>query len=139
MLMRKKTVLSRQLSRQSDAACLCAGDYNEVLRSNGKTGMCKPQWQIDDFRNALSDSDLTDLGYQGSKYTWCNRRQHPNTVWARLDRACGNSSWITQFANTKVVHKAAPYSDHSLLVISWGVDSGFQRGRRKKQFRFETR
>ncbi|KAL0411735.1 UNVERIFIED_CONTAM: hypothetical protein Slati_3763200 [Sesamum latifolium] len=131
--------LLKQLSRQSDATWLCAGDYNEVLHSNEKTGTCRPQWQIDDFRNALSGSDLVDLGFQGSKYTWCNRRQHLDTVWARLDRVCGNSNWVSEFSNTKVVHKAVLYSDHSLLVISWGSDSGRNRGQRKKQFRFEAR
>ncbi|KAL0438809.1 UNVERIFIED_CONTAM: hypothetical protein Slati_2363900 [Sesamum latifolium] len=79
---------------------------------------------MEDFCRALANSDLSDLGFQGCRYTWCNRRQHPDTVWARLDRACGNSQWMLKFPNTNVIHKTVPYSDHAMLVVSWDRDGG---------------
>ncbi|KAL0438745.1 UNVERIFIED_CONTAM: hypothetical protein Slati_2357500, partial [Sesamum latifolium] len=118
-----------QLSKQSDAAWICAGDYNEILHPSEKTGAQRPIWQMEDFCRALTRSDLSDLGFQGAPYTWCNRRQHPDTVWARLDRACGNTQWLSKFSSASVVHKATPYSDHAMLVISWTRDRGKSRVR----------
>ncbi|KAL0446124.1 UNVERIFIED_CONTAM: hypothetical protein Slati_1740300 [Sesamum latifolium] len=107
------------LSNQFDAPWLCAGDYNEVLFQHVKTGGDRPQWQMEDFRRTLEQCDLCDLGYSGSKYTWCNRRQGPHTVSARLDRACGNSRWVSYFPNSIVSTLPTPYSDHSILIVQW--------------------
>ncbi|KAL0403940.1 UNVERIFIED_CONTAM: hypothetical protein Sradi_2034800 [Sesamum radiatum] len=138
---KRKEVWNRlvHLSKRSDAAWICAGDFNEILCTTEKTGTRRPQWQIDDFRNALAASDLTDLGFQGTKYTWCNRRQNPNTVWARLDRACGNTRWVSKWPNICVEHRGVPYSDHALLVISWNLDRGMSGRMRKQRFRFEAK
>ncbi|KAL0416624.1 UNVERIFIED_CONTAM: hypothetical protein Slati_3494300 [Sesamum latifolium] len=69
-----------RLSRQSDAPWLCAGDFNEILMQLENTGVPRPMWQIEDFRRALNYSDLIDLGFKGARFTWCNRRQAPETV-----------------------------------------------------------
>ncbi|KAL0386175.1 UNVERIFIED_CONTAM: putative mitochondrial protein [Sesamum radiatum] len=126
------------LSNQSDALWLCAGDFNEVLTQEEKTGGPRLIRQIEDFRNALQCSDLSDLGYQGIRYTWCNRRQAPDTVWARLDRACGNSRWCERHSDTVVTHIAVPYSDHVMLRVQWrGLDVA--KGQEKRLFRFDAR
>ncbi|KAL0302936.1 UNVERIFIED_CONTAM: hypothetical protein Sradi_6161700 [Sesamum radiatum] len=86
----------KRLSTQSDAPWLCIGDYNKILFQYEKTGTQRHQWQMNDFRRALEQCDLSDLGFQGPMFTWCYRRSHPNTVWARLDRACGNVGWMAR-------------------------------------------
>ncbi|KAL0449729.1 UNVERIFIED_CONTAM: hypothetical protein Slati_1529300 [Sesamum latifolium] len=128
-----------RLSRQSDAPWLCIGDFNEILFQHEKTGAIRPAWQISDFRQALNDSDLSDLGYSGSKFTWCNRRQHPDTVRARLDRAVANPAWLDRFSRYTVTHIAACQSDHKMVILEM-VQQGVQtRRRRTAQFRFDAR
>ncbi|KAL0448586.1 UNVERIFIED_CONTAM: putative mitochondrial protein [Sesamum latifolium] len=98
----------------------------------------KLSWQMEDFRRALMQSDLSDLGFRGVKYTWCNRRQTPDTIWARLDRGCGNSRWWERHSGTTVMHKAVPYSDHVMLHIQWNKQ-GLTKPRCKNHFRFDSR
>ncbi|KAL0444077.1 UNVERIFIED_CONTAM: hypothetical protein Slati_2130400 [Sesamum latifolium] len=138
---RRKEVWNQlvHLSKQTDASWICAGDFNEILCTTEKTGTRRPQWQIDDFRKALAASDLTDLGFQGMKYTWCNRRQNPNTVWARLDRACGNTRCVSKWPNMCVEHRGVSYSNHALLVISWNLDREMSGCKRKQHFQFEAK
>lgn len=49
---------------------VCGGDFNEVCGSHDR------QWgQIRDFRDAISQVGLSDLGMVGGKYHCTNRRQ----------------------------------------------------------------
>ncbi|KAL0322283.1 UNVERIFIED_CONTAM: hypothetical protein Scaly_2524700 [Sesamum calycinum] len=73
--------LLRSLDGLSARLWLCAGDFNE------KIGTPRPRRQIKEFRACLADCQLMDLGYLGSKFTWCNQREAPNIVRVRLDRA----------------------------------------------------
>ncbi|KAL0373137.1 UNVERIFIED_CONTAM: hypothetical protein Scaly_0995300 [Sesamum calycinum] len=56
-----------------------------------------------------------DLGFQGTIFTWCNRREAPHTVRARLDRACSTAAWATLFPSTRVRHESVSSSDHTEL------------------------
>jgi hypothetical protein len=73
---------------------MCIGDFNEILTQEEKTGaLLRKEGQMDQFRNALINYLLTDLGFIGSKYTWTNSRCDGNFVKERLDRAIANSEW----------------------------------------------
>ncbi|KAL0360990.1 UNVERIFIED_CONTAM: putative mitochondrial protein [Sesamum radiatum] len=81
--------LLRLLGTRSAREWVCMGDFNEVLHQHEKFGGNQRQWRlINDFRNALDEVMLSDIGFQGDKYTWSNRREFPHTVLARLDRVC---------------------------------------------------
>ncbi|KAL0460647.1 UNVERIFIED_CONTAM: hypothetical protein Slati_0691900 [Sesamum latifolium] len=138
---RRKTTweLLKRLSMQSDAPWLCVGDYNEVLFQYKKTGALRQQWQMNDFRLALEQSGLSDLGFRGPLFTWCNRREHPHTILARLDRACGNASWLARFPTTTVTHHLSPYFDHAILVIYRDRLDTTVRTKKKSRFRFEAK
>ncbi|KAL0463089.1 UNVERIFIED_CONTAM: hypothetical protein Slati_0196500 [Sesamum latifolium] len=97
------------------------------------------QRQINDFTRASEQCDLSDLGFQGPMFMWCNRRTHPNTVWARLDRACGNVGWMARYPSTTVTHRPSPYSDHVVLILSWGSVSAQTGRKRMPQFCFEAK
>ncbi|KAL0443932.1 UNVERIFIED_CONTAM: hypothetical protein Slati_2115900 [Sesamum latifolium] len=137
---RRRTVWERfvGLSRQSDAPWLCTGDFNEILTQQEKTGTMRPTWKMEDFCKALMQSDLCDLCFRAVRYTWCNRRQTPNIVWARLDQGCGNPRWCERHPDTTVTHKVVSYADHVMLHVQWrGKEEN--RGRRTNQFRFDAR
>ncbi|KAL0444916.1 UNVERIFIED_CONTAM: hypothetical protein Slati_2214300 [Sesamum latifolium] len=104
-----------------DAPWLYGGDFNEIDKG------AEAMWQIEDFRRALNRSNLNDLGFRGVRYTWCSRRQAPETIWPRLDRTCGNTLWHERHPDTLVTHKPVQYSDHVMLCIQW-MEGGALRG-----------
>lgn len=58
--------LLRRLSTLSTAPWLCGGDFNEILKADEKRrGRLKNINFLSDFKDALQDCGLYDLGYQG--------------------------------------------------------------------------
>ncbi|KAL0355536.1 UNVERIFIED_CONTAM: hypothetical protein Sradi_4000500 [Sesamum radiatum] len=131
--------LLRHLSRQSKRPWLCIGDFNETLHHHEKYGgNRRAQWQIEDFRQCLSDCELHDLGFNGEVFTWCNKREEPNTIRARLNRACCSISWSDLFPTTRVVQGSSTTSDHGFLWIELVPREDTRSHLRHKLFWFEA-
>ncbi|KAL0434897.1 UNVERIFIED_CONTAM: hypothetical protein Sradi_0197600 [Sesamum radiatum] len=128
-------LLSR-LHSLSHRAWLCAGDFNEILDQSEKLGgpPC-PNWQIQNFRRALDQCGLVDMGFTGCPFTWSNRHCAPNTVLERLDRACMNVGWSQLFSEASVKHVLVS-SDHAALIIRL-VDRPDYDNRHTRPWRFE--
>lgn len=57
------------------------GDFNDVLNRHKKCGgRERPEKQMEDFRRVVDDCKLIDMGYDGVKYTWCNRTEVNNII-----------------------------------------------------------
>ncbi|KAL0347229.1 UNVERIFIED_CONTAM: hypothetical protein Scaly_1738900 [Sesamum calycinum] len=54
-----------------------------------------------EFRLALDNAGLFDLGCSDGVFTWCDRQEAPHTILERLDRVCGNDNWQLQFPHTQ--------------------------------------
>ncbi|KAL3833965.1 hypothetical protein ACJIZ3_008701 [Penstemon smallii] len=132
--------LLRTLASVSAKPWLCTGDFNAMTSHSEKEGGTKkPVWQLRDFQECLSDTGFCDLGFEGYPYTWCSRREYPNTTWERLDRACANKLWRQKFPSHKVRHMASRNSDHLPLHISFSTTARIlQGGNRRNNFRFEA-
>ncbi|KAL0295205.1 UNVERIFIED_CONTAM: LINE-1 retrotransposable element O protein [Sesamum radiatum] len=76
-------------------------------------GRCK----LRNFKDALSNCDVHDIGFSGDPFTWCNRHASPSTVYERLDRACANMDWSQLFPEALVSHLPMSRSDHKALLI----------------------
>ncbi|XVF36998.1 hypothetical protein REPUB_Repub19eG0107000 [Reevesia pubescens] len=84
-----------QLSRRSSKPWLCLWDFNEILWDSEKSRKClRPQWQMENFKKALEDAELVDLGYISSWFTWEIGKCSKTLVRERLDCACSNKDWI---------------------------------------------
>ncbi|KAL0421421.1 UNVERIFIED_CONTAM: putative mitochondrial protein [Sesamum latifolium] len=119
---------SNHIDISSGRAWLCARDYNEILDQSEKSGgPPRPNWQIRNFRWALEDCGLSNIGFSGSSFTWSNRHLHPHIVLERLDRACANAGWSVLFPDAVVSHIPVNCSDHKALLIrladSLGIES----------------
>lgn len=65
--------LLRALKPLDNRAWMCMGDFNKILQQHEKYGgPARPYSQMESFRQAMKESDLSDLVYQGHKYTWSN-------------------------------------------------------------------
>ncbi|KAL0427154.1 UNVERIFIED_CONTAM: hypothetical protein Slati_2890200 [Sesamum latifolium] len=130
--------LLARLHSQSHQVWLCAGDFNEILDQSKKSGgQPRPNWQIQNFRRALDNCELVDIGCTGSPFTWSNRHCAPNTVLERLDRACANVGWTQLFPKASVKHESVNCSDHSALIIRL-VDKPEYATRHTQPWRFEA-
>lgn len=97
---------------------MCVGDFNEIVEDAEKFGgLKKPRWQMQDFQNSIVNRLLFDLGFSGPKYTWCNKREGPDFMHERLDRALANSEWIDLFPDRSVEVLAGCNSDHMPIFL----------------------
>jgi hypothetical protein len=93
---------------------------------------------MDQFRNALVESHLSDLGFNGAKFTWSNCRHDEGFVQERLDRAVANPSWCTMNPRREVDVLAARSSDHKPLLIRV-LGAGENQVRFHRSFKFEAK
>ena len=49
------------------------------------------------FNQVLEECRLSDLGFFGPKFTWCNLREGNELVHERLDRGMASSGWRDLF------------------------------------------
>ena len=82
--------LLKHLHSRSTAPWLCYGDFNEILTMEEKQGgLIRPLRPMQEFREALLQCGLVDLGFQGNIFTWSNGQEGEGFVQERLDRAYG--------------------------------------------------
>ncbi|XP_040363828.1 uncharacterized protein LOC112169513 [Rosa chinensis] len=109
------------------------GDFNEILNNEEKTGgPIRPERQMRGFREALSYSELIDLGFQGAKMTWWNSETQ-----LRLDRAVATASWSDVFGFSRVKHLSPSDSDHTPILLQASSVPLPKRPRRHR-FKFES-
>ncbi|KAL0396039.1 UNVERIFIED_CONTAM: Retrovirus-related Pol polyprotein from transposon RE1 [Sesamum calycinum] len=94
-------------------------DFNEILDNSEKCGgPLRLNWQMRNFRRALSDCDLHDTGFMGDPFTWSNRQLAPHTMYECLDRACANIGCSQMYSEASILHLPQTYSDHKVLSIN---------------------
>ena len=86
--------LLHNLNAQFDFPWLCAGDFNEILKSHEKMGVRpRPVVQMQEFRDVIDECGFQDLGFVGNKFTWHKNVMGGGTIWERLDRTVANGEW----------------------------------------------
>ncbi|KAL0447807.1 UNVERIFIED_CONTAM: hypothetical protein Slati_1908600 [Sesamum latifolium] len=131
--------LLKHLSRLSSRSWVCAGDFNEIMCQEEKSGKIMRPWRhIEAFRECMTDCNLTDLGFQGHLFTWCNMREPPKTVNARLDRPVATPDWRLRFPHACVTHLPRRGLDHCPLLLQLEPGPNVDRKGPKKFFRFEA-
>ena len=90
--------LLRRLTGLFSLLWLCFGDFNEILNLNEKRGrLDRSADAINEFRAAIRDCKLFDLGSRGHPFTWSNRQFGPQLIEEMLDRFFCNQEWRTNF------------------------------------------
>ena len=73
---------------------------------------------MENFKEALEDCGLSDLGFQGDIFTWRNNsHEAEGYIRERLDRAVANTSWKVKFPVWKVINDEQRHSDHRPVII----------------------
>lgn len=106
------------ICEQNQLPWLVRGDFNEILFESVETGgVVRPTAQIQSFSDTLDDSGLQDLSYKWNRFTWSNRRQGDDLIFARLDLFVCNRSWRALFSNAEVENLAFYGSDHRPISL----------------------
>jgi exonuclease III len=110
--------LLRHLKHFGPEPWLCVGDFNEVVEQDEKYGgLRKNEGQMRQFRDALAECELTDLGYSGTRFTWTNCQHDGYFIKERLDRAVANVAWCNMHRHHEVKTLASCASDHKPLLL----------------------
>lgn len=101
---------------------LLAGDFNGVLFTHEKQGgRQRAQRYMDNFRQALEECGVEDLGFEGDRFTWWNNNHSvEGYIRERLDRAVANPEWQEMFPNVRVINGDPRHSDHRPVLIDTG-------------------
>ena len=90
------------------------GDFNEILEGDEHSnhqdaGLFTAGMR--DFEEVVQHCKLTDMGYQGPQFTWCNKRDE-GIICKKLDRILINEAWLNQRTQAYGVFEAGGCSDH---------------------------
>ncbi|KAK2658475.1 hypothetical protein Ddye_005008 [Dipteronia dyeriana] len=88
------------------------------------------------FRQAIDDCDLTDLGSTGPFLTWNNRREGNSNLQERLDRFLADSRWRDMFGQAVVENLGFKSSDHRAILLRFKKEVNHY-DRSHLSFRFE--
>jgi hypothetical protein len=129
--------LLRHLARLNPVPWVCVGDFNEIVELSEKWGgSSRPNSQMQAFQQVLECCHLSDLGFNGPKFTWTNCQEDSNFTKERLDRGVANSEWSSLFPEAVVNVSVAVNSDHTFLMLEL-LKSGVDR--RRNTFRYEAK
>jgi hypothetical protein len=118
--------LLRRIKKDVKEPWMMVGDFNEAMWQHEHFSFSKRnEKQMENFRNALSDCNLHDLGFSGLPWTFNNKKKGKENVRVRLDRAVACPNWTQIFAHTEVKHLISSRSDHCPLLIDCKKRSGF--------------
>lgn len=110
--------LLRRLAGLFSFPWLCFGDFNEILNLNEKLGGRERNMSmVANFKEAVNDCNLEDLGYRGYPFTWSNRRFGPHFVEERLDRFLGSKDWRSSSFDLIATNLNAWGSDHTPIML----------------------
>ncbi|KAB5545180.1 hypothetical protein DKX38_013292 [Salix brachista] len=123
------------LAKTSNLPWLVMGDFNDIVCASEKCG-----GNLDSGGSAFVDwidrNHLIDLGFSGSKFTWCNKRNAEGIIWKRIDRGLSNSAWRLLFPEAHLSHLTRINSDHCPIMIR--LDSNHSITRVCIPFRFQA-
>lgn len=109
------------------------GDYNEILdvEEHSEYGNSpRITSGMRDFQDVVRYCQLTDMGFQGPKFTWCNKREE-GLICKKLDRVLVNEEWLNT-SKAYCVFEPGGCSDHLRCRIQLEVEER----KKRKPFKF---
>lgn len=83
---------------------LCVGDFNEIVEQSEKEGATmRRESQMRGGLEMLWRRDLSDLGYIGPQFIWCNHIMDDSFTKERLDWGVANRDWCYRFPAVEVI------------------------------------
>ncbi|XP_031106154.1 uncharacterized protein LOC116010786 [Ipomoea triloba] len=94
------------------------GDFNDLLWDWEKVGRVHhPEWLLRGFREAVSESGLTDFGFEGFQFTWERGRGTERWVQEKLDHILVTGDWRDLFGDARAWSLEGSCSDHMPILL----------------------
>lgn len=124
-----------QLNNKFNLPWICAGDFNEIVRSSEKLGESnKRQTQMQLFQDVIDECGFLKLNFVSSPFTWQKHFVDGHSLWERLDRGLANNDQLMKSTGTKIHHLPSDSFNHCPL---WIVPNGMEVACFAKPFHFE--
>lgn len=97
---------------------MITGDFNEPLIDEDKFG-ARPV-SINRsllFKECLDRCNMVDLGFNGPRFTWTNKRDANYFIQEHIDRYFMNPSWCLLYPEARVSHLMRCHSDHCPVLL----------------------
>ncbi|XP_070036365.1 uncharacterized protein LOC142166978 [Nicotiana tabacum] len=106
-----------------DGPWCIGGDFNVIMDPDEKLGG-RPHraHRSFDFVTTMETCGLSDIGFTGPKFTWCNNWRPRKRIWKRLDRIFVNDQWVQVFQHNYVKHLVRTGSNHRPLLMKCHSD-----------------
>ncbi|KAA3475478.1 reverse transcriptase [Gossypium australe] len=132
--------LLRQLSGDHNIPWIVLGDFNNIASSFEKRGgLLRSERQMLDFRTALEECNLIDLGFIGSWFMWERGRVRATNIRERLDRGVATLNWMEPFPSYQIEHLNHSFSDHCPLLLDTMGGRRIDLQYKEIKFRFEAK
>lgn len=95
------------------------GDFNKILEEEENSNFLSLErvpGGMRDFQRVVLHCNLSDLGYQGPRFTWSNK-QDAGIICKKLDRVLMNDAAIQRFSNAYSIFAPGGCSDHMRCTI----------------------
>ncbi|XP_062113168.1 uncharacterized protein LOC133824305 [Humulus lupulus] len=98
---------------------IVGGDFNAVLSAEDRLDYRGNTKEMVPFQQCVADCDLEDIKFNGSFFTWNNKQEGKDRVYAKLDRFLANRQWRDKYSTAEVTFLPEGEFDHSpgLLTI----------------------
>ncbi|XP_074287960.1 uncharacterized protein LOC141613122 [Silene latifolia] len=127
--------LLRLLHSQSKLPWVCIADFNKITYSTEMKGGSRPQWQMNNFRNALDDCVLRCISWEGYNFSFDNGQIGEANRQSMLDRAVCSGHWADLFPFARLYYLAREWSDHAPIKLV--LNRREVEGKRAREFKFE--
>ncbi|XP_010681482.2 uncharacterized protein LOC104896429 [Beta vulgaris subsp. vulgaris] len=124
----------KEMAGKINGPWLVGGDFNCVLHMDERIGVHVSSWDIEPIRSCLDECGLYDMKCSGNSFTWNNKQEGNDRVFAKLDRVLINDQWEEVYHNVGAAFLNEGEFDHSPAIVS-GNES---HGQYKKPFKYFT-
>ena len=108
----------------SDKPWIILGDFNQSLDPvDASTGGSRITRGMEEFRECLLTSNISDLPFRGNHYTWWNNQEN-NPIAKKINRILVNDSWLIAFPLSYGSFGAMEFSDHCPSCVNISNQSG---------------
>ncbi|XP_019248742.1 PREDICTED: uncharacterized protein LOC109228008 [Nicotiana attenuata] len=110
----------QQIGGQTQIPWLISGDFNNLLTTDDRQGQLVTASEVQEFKQCISNMQLTPLRTKGCFFTWCNKQDAHARVYSKIDWAFGNFKWTKDYGHVEADCLEPGVSDHSpILVQVW--------------------
>lgn len=126
----ERRILWRDLINISNSSIVASsplvvlGDFNQILTAAEHFSLQPydlPVRGTEEFQQCLIESNLADMDFRGTFFSWSNRREE-DPILRKLDRAVCNDRWKEVFPGAVSIFEAPGDSDHSPAVLTFSSE-----------------